>query len=355
MKEFKVTIGWSKEQPFINVVFKGNRFRYSNGKSIGLNIKAKDDPELLRNAFKIKLLEGWEPERRQYHNSIYASEVTSPLIVDLLKMKAESTQQGQYSYHHKRDCLWVFNNWMRFAKDSKLMELRRDNWHVKHLKQFLDSNTKWSNRTKRNITTTFKFLAKDLGLDCDLKFSQSKSKLHRKVSNLPEILNDIKAFNSNLYLLCMITYGCLLRPHQEIRLLTWSEVDLERGIISLDGARNKTGRNRVVPIPGFVKKEIEMIDRSKSEFLFGTGKGPYNRDYFNTLWSRYKNQSEFDLTNVTLYSFRHTGAINVFEKTGSIQKVKEVMGHSNIQVSLIYLRGIEVSSLSVQDMPDLIL
>lgn len=98
-----------------------------------------------------------------------------------------------------------------------------------------------------------------------------------------------------------------------------------------------------------------MIDRSKSEFLFGTSKGPYNRDYFNTLWSRYKNQSEFDLTNVTPYSFRHTGAINVFEKTGSIQKVKEIMGHSNIQVSLIYLRGIEVSSLSVQDMPDLIL
>jgi hypothetical protein len=52
----------------------------------------------------------------------------------------------------------------------------------------------------------------------------------------------------------------------------------------------------------------------------------------------------------TLYSFRHTGAIQVYEKTGSLTKLKQVMEHSSLQVSLTYLRGLEVKPLDVLDM-----
>ena len=53
----------------------------------------------------------------------------------------------------------------------------------------------------------------------------------------------------------------------------------------------------------------------------------------------------------TLYSFRHTGAIKVFEKTGSLLKLQQVMGHSDMKVSLTYLRGSEVKQLDVEDLP----
>ena len=33
------------------------------------------------------------------------------------------------------------------------------------------------------------------------------------------------AFNANLHLCCLLTYGCLLRPHREIRLLTWEDYE----------------------------------------------------------------------------------------------------------------------------------
>ena len=52
----------------------------------------------------------------------------------------------------------------------------------------------------------------------------------------------------------------------------------------------------------------------------------------------------------TLYAFRHTGAIQVYEKTGSLTKLKQVMEHSSLQVSLTYLRGLEVKPLDVLDM-----
>ena len=64
----------------------------------------------------------------------------------------------------------------------------------------------------------------------------------------------------------------------------------------------------------------------------------------------YFNGNRFRFSNgITLYSFRHTGAIKVFEKTGSPQKLQQVMGHSDMKVSLTYLRGLEVKQLDVED------
>ena len=53
----------------------------------------------------------------------------------------------------------------------------------------------------------------------------------------------------------------------------------------------------------------------------------------------------------TLYSYRHSGAIEIFKRTGSITKLQKAMGHSSINVSLTYLRGLEVAELTAEDMP----
>ena len=45
--------------------------------------------------------------------------------------------------------------------------------------------------------------------------------------------------------------------------------------------------------------------------------------------------------------------LQVFEKTGSLQKLQQVMGHSDMKVSLTYLRGLELKQLNVEDLPDL--
>ena len=64
-------------------------------------------------------------------------------------------------------------------------------------------------------------------------------------------------------------------------------------------------------------------------------------------------KTEKELKGITLYSWRHTGAIKVFEKTGSLLKLQQVMGHSDMKVSLTYLRGLEVKQLDVEDLPEL--
>ena len=63
-----------------------------------------------------------------------------------------------------------------------------------------------------------------------------------------------------------------------------------------------------------------------------------NPEYFKTLWGRYKAKSRLLKQGQTLYSFRHTGAIEIFKRTGSIHKLQRAMGHSSLNVSLTYLR-----------------
>ena len=69
------------------------------------------------------------------------------------------------------------------------------------------------------------------------------------------------------------------------------------------------------------------------------------------VWKRFKRLNEDIDSDVTLYSFRHTGAIEIFKRTGSLHKLQKAMGHSNLNVSLTYLRGLEVAELKEEDMP----
>ncbi|MDA9218064.1 hypothetical protein N9O65_02225 [Schleiferiaceae bacterium] len=96
---------------------------------------------------------------------------------------------------------------------------------------------------------------------------------------------------------------------------------------------------------------LKRFTGNRKDNVFTLTEEPYNRDYFKTLWSRYKKQSSLLERDQTLYSFRHTGAIKVFEKTGSLLKLQQVMGHSDMKVSLTYLRGLEVKQLDLEDLP----
>ena len=163
------------------------------------------------------------------------------------------------------------------------------------------------------------------------------------------VLEEIRTFNYNLHLCCLLTYGCLLRPHREVRELTWGDFTPDMTYIKLSGNRNKSGRNRIVPVPHYIRELLDKGDSNLNIFS-GTVKPP-NPDYFKTIWGRFKKFSMLIHQDQTLYSFRHSGAIDIFKRTGSITKLQKAMGHSSINVSLTYLRGLEVPELNEEDMP----
>jgi integrase len=104
-----------------------------------------------------------------------------------------------------------------------------------------------------------------------------------------------------------------------------------------------------VPVPQFIRDEL--VVGNPHDNIFSNTPIEFNEDYFKTLWSRFKKQSKLINRDNTIYSFRHSGAINIFKRTGSITKLQKAMGHSSTNVSLTYLRGLEVPELNEEDMP----
>ena len=347
---WKVTSSKTATKSCVNIYFKGERFRFSNGKQIGLAIKASENLELLKSAFELKLIGGWRPAKLK----LKGDEPIPQELISQIKLEVDKIQNGNYSYHHKRDCKWVFSELSKFLSSLGKQSLVLEELDSEILNDFI-SQSKWSNRTQKNVLTTLKCISKQPLKEHlnGIKIRRTKSTLHKPIKEVERLLKDLKKHNQNLYLCCLITYGCLLRPHQEIRLLKWSDIDLNKGFISLSGDRNKSGRNRIVPIPSYVKEELLKLEPESSGYLFSNNGNAFSRDYFSILWKRYKAKTEKELKGITLYSWRHTGAIKVFEKTGSLLKLQQVMGHSDMKVSLTYLRGLEVKQLDVEDLPEL--
>ena len=182
-----------------------------------------------------------------------------------------------------------------------------------------------------------------------IKSKRTNARMHKCCNELQPVLNEIKAYKFNVCRYCLMTCGCLSIPHREIRKLTWSDFSDDLTYIHLSGNRNKSGRNRIVPVPTYIRELL--VKGEPHHNIFSGRQQPLNQDYFKTLWSRFKRQSKILEQGQTLYSFRHSGAIEIFKRTGSITKLQKAMGHSSINVSLTYLRGLEVAELTVEDMP----
>ena len=104
--------------------------------------------------------------------------------------------------------------------------------------------------------------------------------------------------------------------------------------------------------PEYVRKHLSG-GKQENNIFSGTPE-PYNPYYFSLLWRRFKQaHPEIVQPGETLYSFRHAGAIAVYENTRNIKILHTVMGHSDMAVSLTYLRGLEVHAISIEDMPTL--
>jgi len=122
-----------------------------------------------------------------------------------------------------------------------------------------------------------------------IKSKRTNARMHKCCNELQPILNEIKAYKFNVCRYCLMTCGCLSIPHREIRKLTWSDFYDDLTYIHLSGNRNKSGRNRIVPVPTYVR--VLLLKGEPYHNIFSGTPQPLNQDYFKTLWSRFKRQS----------------------------------------------------------------
>lgn len=337
------------EKVHLHIKVSDKRMRVSNGSKFSINLSPNSYPikerinqaNILAAQIYAKLLSGYDPYHIKVLNKIQG---LSDLEV-LEKVLKKKVEQG-VSKHYQTQLKYSLS---ALAKNCSGGKVSRGAVQ-KTLTHF--TNPTSYNTMRRGLVVLFN-AANEMGWDKKpmegFRNKRAKAKLNKPIDDVSLLFKEIRLYNEKLYLCCLLTYGCLLRPHREVRELKWKDFSKDLNYISLSGDRNKSGHNRIVPVPYYVK---EVLKKNEDHLnIFSGTTEPYGAYYFKTLWKRFAKHSELLEENQTLYSFRHTGAIDVYKRTGSIEKIKAAMGHSNIIVSLTYLRGLNVAELKEEDMP----
>jgi len=327
---------------FIDFNLNSRRYRLFNGKRIGSSLSPNTYPLKLRRIKTIELAD----EIYRYlisNNYSFKKQLDDVGLFDSIVSKKLSEPLSQNYY--KCLCGIVFRLRNELVVKGCISVDFIDSISLRNT-----NNTSY-NTTRRHVNVIVNYLYEN-GFKINkskLKTRKQKEVLHKPIDDVKSLLDSIKEFNYNLYLCSLLTYGCLLRPHQEIRQLKWSDFNDDLSLIRLSGDRMKSKRNRIVPVPKYIREILVKGDNNHN--IFTNTIVAYNSSYFKGVWSRFKKVNSSINKDITLYSFRHSGAIEIFKRTGSLTKLQKAMGHSSINVSLTYLRGLEIAELKEEDMP----
>ncbi len=347
-----------KKRTYILFYLDGKRVRIYNGNLLGKDIhpnrvnNLQDRKTLLKellfelkialrnNALKLELNEPKTSEKTY---------TTEEILTIALKNKVDTDISSEY----KRNLKYIHGDLMNFLTPAeKLAEVKQ--LKVSRIEAFLSrynsSGTYYMNK-RRDLSVLFsavsKLLQQPLLLVKNTSTRRTKSKLHKiyEPEQLRAVLGYLKENHQHLYLCCLITFGCFLRPHKEVRKLTAGHFKKGISEIHLSGSENKGRKVRVVYVPDYVKHELEQLLTSlkSTDNIFSKDFQPYNEAYFNTAWTRaWKKMHELGIVEKshTIYSFRHTAAVDVYRRTKDVNLLKSLLGHSSILVTLKYLRGL---------------
>ena len=277
----------NKQRIYIVFYLNGKRYRLFNGSKINSNLYPNSYPV----AKRYEIAQLLAAEVFKYISS--GLNIQDPVRVicnsdkQYLELALDNKLKGEYSDKYK--------SMLRFVYDGFTSKLTDGNITSNDVKSYLNHYSLGVsyNTIKRHLSVLINE-AKNIGMNSNpmegIKAKKTKAKLHKPYNDIRLILDEIKLFNDNLYLCCIMTYGCLLRPHREIRELKWSDFSDDLGYIHLSGNRNKSGKNRIVPVPTYVRDIL--VKGQPQHNIFTDTSRPLNEDYFKTLWSRFKRVSK---------------------------------------------------------------
>ncbi len=125
----------------------------------------------------------------------------------------------------------------------------------------------------------------------------------------------------------------------ELLKLSWDRVDLNAGCIRLEGEHTKTGKRRIVPLSEVARSALENRARfraehcPKSPWVFAHRNGERVQFLQNGFESACKRAG---ISNFRVHDMRHTCASWLVSAGVPLLEVKELLGHSSIEMTERY-------------------
>jgi integrase/recombinase XerD len=158
--------------------------------------------------------------------------------------------------------------------------------------------------------------------------------------------NNILVLKRNLVLFYILLF-CGLRK-QELLLLKVRDIDFERKMLTVSADTSKSGRTRHIPLHSstimYLKDYLSARKKYTTPNLFVSSLRDEKLSADGLIHViqklRYWSGVEFHL-----HQLRHTFAVNFLNTSNNVVKLKQLLGHKNISMTLIYLRCLPITQL----------
>lgn len=290
-------------------------------------------------------------QRRRLRDEIYHPSIAEALTRAMDYKKAYVTHRTMNSYNN---VVTRLRSWM---KKKDLYGLPVNSFTKQYAAQFmahLVTNIGISGTTHNNYLNYFKSIFAvmvDQGLLEENPFVGLKK--------LPQITPDVQLWDIEskviisdylkendyqVFLAVLFVYHCFLRP-KEIISLQLSDVDLPSGTVKVKGGASKNRKavsvtlsNQLVHILGAYKDRYDDAD-----YIFAHGGRPGAKPISRTnLLFRFKKAREACglPDNLKLYSFKHTGNVEMMSKGATPEELRNQNRHHDISITGNYLRRV---------------
>ncbi|MDQ6482531.1 site-specific integrase [Dyadobacter sp. LHD-138] len=149
-----------------------------------------------------------------------------------------------------------------------------------------------------------------------------------------------------LYAFTRFIYYAFIRPG-ELRAIEIQDVRFNQKYILVRGAVSKNGKTETVPIISALLAVISKLELSKqNQFLYLFGKGLIPGKEVSAKQVAFRRHEKvlkvlkLDNKNYTLYSWKHTGAVNAYLSGVGIKQLQQMLRHSTVQMTDIYLKSL---------------
>lgn len=294
-----------------------------------------------------KLAEEMLKQIPRSYNSVTLIEFTEQIISYTENNRALKTVEGM-----KLVCKKLLN----FFPPNR----RLDSIQLKDAENFIDEVKKSApkgiynyHRTLRamwNKAKQWNYINRNPFEQMKLKKRQSQKPIYVTENQLNEIVKHIDSEVVKDAVITAFYTGCRLG---EIVNLTWQDVNLKDDVLNIGNSNyeTKTRKQRWVPIHQRVreilmskvkcKKSIEFEQTvirlpAKDSYVFGKGNGfKFTGDYFSRRFKRACRLAGVE-EEIHFHCLRHGAATKVIMNGAPLPSVQKILGHSNIQTTMIY-------------------
>ena len=166
-----------------------------------------------------------------------------------------------------------------------------------------------------------------------------------------KIIDYLKRYNERLYFAVSFVYYCFIRRSELIQLRV-RDVNMDNHTITIPGHVSKNRKTESVTIPREFEKvllKMGLHDHAPDEYIIGhkfeTCDRPIIRaDSLSTAMTRIN--KELDISGKCFYTWKHSGVVALYQATKDPYVVMKQCRHSELKMTMIYLRSL---GLTVDD------